>query len=1155
SFVTYYNQQKGTSYTFPQLDSMYRACGITLNENKPIIDSFPAKTLCGYSTPVIPPVDLSTVSLCSDSSFFIHSAATELYKVYKDSLIGDFESAYLDKCMQAYKLENFTVTHAVSEFHYTLYYYDQAGNLVKTVPPKGVVPNRDALWLADVKAKRAARQAKVPAHTMATHYRYNTLNQVVAQQTPDAGQSRFWYDRLGRLALSQDARQRAVSSTAANRLYSYTLYDQLGRIIEVGQIKDNSGSVAISDTLTRNPSVVQSWLTARTNYRGQITKTQYDEPYDGYSGFDSRLIVQQRNLRNRVSYTSYTDTAGSSAFNNATLYSYDIHGNVDTLLQDYGSQSFVGNVMNKNNNRFKKISYQYDLISGKVNQVAYQRGWSDQLFHRYAYDAENRLVLAESSFDSLRWEKEAQYAYYHHGPLARMELGQQQVQGVDYAYTIHGWLKGLNSTSLITQHDMGQDGYSGAPHQYTARDVIGLSLNYYDTADFSPINNSYVPFYGVMGFIPDTAYRPLFNGNISSMAVHNRRLRVGEFTGSPLMFYNYRYDQLNRLTSMESSKKNNLTFNTWAGLSLQQYLLERISYDDNGNILNYVRYGHKPLLGMDLMTYYYESNSNRLNYIWDPIPTNRYGLDPGDIPDIDAQNPNNYLYDASGNLVRDVKQDIASIKWSVYGKILEITRWPTTNAPIQKIRFSYDAQGNRIGKIVELNSGAKSYIWYVRDAQGNMMATYEASGSSSNLSDLDLSLTERPLYGSSRLGIYQQDVNVDGGPADMSDSLAVKYYRGYRHYELSNHLGNVLATITDKKKGVDENSNGIVDYYDADVTSAQDYYPFGMIMPGRNWSSSTYRFGFNGKENDNEIKGLGNQQDYGMRIYDPRIGRFLSVDPITKEYPELTPYQFASNKPINSIDIDGLEGWELNSPANNLKRMEAQYKVVLNPLQNTPRPKPSPEISSITKPEIQRSVEYTNQVNRMNALYNSDQGWSFRIFSGIGQAAVSFGEGEAIGYAAGKVGQGVKYLSNALRSSNNFFGKGTTVLNRINTPFEPAEQALTKEAFDALDQVNKGAPLYRIGTLGKSHAAEGQFWSLENPANYLNNPEVFAAKYGMPAENLKSGEVFVEMGRIKSGANFITRPAPGVGTNDGGAIEVVTNPGGVKLEAFNIINN
>jgi RHS repeat-associated protein len=81
-----------------------------------------------------------------------------------------------------------------------------------------------------------------------------------------------------------------------------------------------------------------------------------------------------------------------------------------------------------------------------------------------------------------------------------------------------------------------------------------------------------------------------------------------------------------------------------------------------------------------------------------------------------------------------------------------------------------------------------------------------------------------------------------------------------------------------------------------------------MMMPGRSYSATTgYRYGFNGKENDNEVKGEGNQQDYGMRIYDPRLGRFLSVDPITKKYPELTPYQFASNRPIDGIDEDGLE--------------------------------------------------------------------------------------------------------------------------------------------------------------------------------------------------------------------------------------------------------
>jgi RHS repeat-associated protein len=81
-----------------------------------------------------------------------------------------------------------------------------------------------------------------------------------------------------------------------------------------------------------------------------------------------------------------------------------------------------------------------------------------------------------------------------------------------------------------------------------------------------------------------------------------------------------------------------------------------------------------------------------------------------------------------------------------------------------------------------------------------------------------------------------------------------------------------------------------------------------MLMPRRSFSAaSAYKFGFNGKENDNEVKGLGNQQDYGMRIYDPRIGKFLSVDPLTKNFPWYTPYQFAGNIPIAKIDLDGSE--------------------------------------------------------------------------------------------------------------------------------------------------------------------------------------------------------------------------------------------------------
>jgi RHS repeat-associated protein len=120
----------------------------------------------------------------------------------------------------------------------------------------------------------------------------------------------------------------------------------------------------------------------------------------------------------------------------------------------------------------------------------------------------------------------------------------------------------------------------------------------------------------------------------------------------------------------------------------------------------------------------------------------------------------------------------------------------------------------------------------------------------------------------------------------------------------------VLVTISDKKLAVDSDNDGVVNYYNADVVTANDYYPFGSQMPGRKFSqaNSSYRYGFNGKENDNEAKGEGNQQDYGMRPYDTRLARLISVDPLTPQYPFLTPYQFAENNPIENIDFLGMQG-------------------------------------------------------------------------------------------------------------------------------------------------------------------------------------------------------------------------------------------------------
>jgi RHS repeat-associated protein len=129
--------------------------------------------------------------------------------------------------------------------------------------------------------------------------------------------------------------------------------------------------------------------------------------------------------------------------------------------------------------------------------------------------------------------------------------------------------------------------------------------------------------------------------------------------------------------------------------------------------------------------------------------------------------------------------------------------------------------------------------------------------------------------------------------------------RGNNFFELVNHLGNVLATVSDKKRAVQNGTTGIVSHFVAEVVTANDYYSFGMTMPGRKFSTTAgaYRYGFNGKEKDNST---GNDNyDFGARIYDGRIGRWLSVDPLKERYPGLSPYNYVANSPISAIDPDG----------------------------------------------------------------------------------------------------------------------------------------------------------------------------------------------------------------------------------------------------------
>ena len=119
-----------------------------------------------------------------------------------------------------------------------------------------------------------------------------------------------------------------------------------------------------------------------------------------------------------------------------------------------------------------------------------------------------------------------------------------------------------------------------------------------------------------------------------------------------------------------------------------------------------------------------------------------------------------------------------------------------------------------------------------------------------------------------------------------------------------------------------------------------NYFTGGMLLPNRHESTSDYKYGFQGQEVDNEIKGEGNSVNYKYRMHDPRIMRFFAVDPLAASYPYYTPYSFSANQVIHSVELEGLETQEdlnyfqelWNSPEYSTKNQNTQSLPTSQPL-------------------------------------------------------------------------------------------------------------------------------------------------------------------------------------------------------------------------------
>ena len=790
------------------------------------------------------------------------------------------------------------ICYILHEYHYILYYYDQAGNLAITVPPTGVKP----LFTAKinqangvVKTIGSIAESGQPetsfaisyvlsGHYLLTHYRYNSFNEVTLSDSPDNGPARPWYGAFGRAKISQDGRQATLGRA------SYTLNDERGRRMEVGEVPASLNVCLIMQA--QQPEDLGSYLLDRTD-RYHVTHTWYTSSPLAYE-FAGDVAL---NSPNRVAVVGYRakplasddDKYSAKVYDFASHYRYDIGGNVEVLVQDFAALP--------DPHRYKVLEYDYDLISGNVHSLYYQKGKADQFTYHYRYDKLNRLsevLSSEIETDHSRsnlWKRDAEYVYYDHGPLRRTILGQDRLQGLDYAYTLQGWIKGVNGSlgddyRDVAVPDISMDGYGGGGAQVPAQDAIDHRdlyryANQYFNDDYRPIGASSTLSPMDAALPPDYE---LFNGNIVR---HYQSTIADGFRTAGLVG---EYDQLNRLRF-----GTNAFYGTanQAELSLTE-ALEAPTYDGNGNIRTLDRSytSSTEQRHRNRLAYTYAPGTNRLTRV--DADVHGAAINEDWLPFDLLRGRTEYAYDGSGNLTTETNDGQAGetrIDWNPYGKVTTVT------SPTGTTTFGYGPDQHRWVK----DRGERGATYYVRDAQGSTLATYE--GAAGGAAGAGLTWKQQYLFGSSRLGEVVFDRPIESTTANP-------FNYGERRYELTNHLGNVTTVFGENAQAYTDTEDGTT-YTAPALVSYRDYMAFGLGLDrGADiLGTDSYRFAFNGKEIDDE--GEWGQSttayDYGFRIYNPQVARFLSVDPLSPDYPWYTPYQFAGNKPIVAIDVDGLE--------------------------------------------------------------------------------------------------------------------------------------------------------------------------------------------------------------------------------------------------------
>ena len=691
-------------------------------------------------------------------------------------------------------------------------------------------------------------------------YHYDDKNRLIEKKLPTKQWEYVVYDALNRIIATGPV-YNPFGSNDTEMGWLYTRYDQLSRVALTGWFPDS-----FSNDQTHNSALRED---LQNNNNGGVINTQKTDTVTTIDGFNVNYTDQDLPFGFKILTVNYydtydfpiaepisfTSTLDNPYYNNTTRKPTGLlTGTWVRVLKDQDGPI---------NGEFKYILYNYRGQAILEHQTNFLGGFT-RTETRLDFTGKPILIKEVHKYNSTAELLTVQNAFVY-TPQGLIETQKHKINNEEWQtlaenkYTELGQLESkktgaTESLDFIQQVDYtynirgwltGINAINSLTMPNQPLDFFAFKLNYDTTEDAVPNATAY------------------YNGNISETQWRTS-------SDNTKRKYSYQYDSLNRLQFAVYQKPE-------ANFPIRNSYNESIDYDVFGNIKRLIRNGNADVIDLipneiDSLAYIYRNN--RLQGIRDN------SFSPLGFKDIEPNNTNDYdyNYDNNGNLKVDFNKKITQILYNHLNLPVEIIFEGSSQ---KKISYIYNATGQKIQKTILAPSMVEKTTHYLNGLQ----------------------------YFQSRLQFI---------PTSEGYVNATTIHGNYRFnyvYNYLDHLGNVRLSY-----GRDPQARNEIK-----ILEENHYYPYGLKHTNYNANLNAYKkdnndqvqltgtglsadlinkYKFNGMEYQDEL-GL-NLYDMDFRDYDPAIGRWLGIDPVT-HFPQ-SPYIAFDGNPVTFADPSGADG-------------------------------------------------------------------------------------------------------------------------------------------------------------------------------------------------------------------------------------------------------